>query len=350
MIPYDVLSVKPIVFSTFSHVYFDTETICESSMLILRSISKRDTPTATTGFRCEVRLRYPRLARREVSAGSVDVKWLDTIGFAKNSRILSTRRSVSIYKRQILQIQDINSQVAQFRDLLINIGQPRDCPELREKIRKLRRNCVEACKSTAQLVLPHVQSAMDVGIPVDSPNLVLLFYVAQLFLRELHKSKNLISIIPMDMSGYYENRAGPSYIGNVVSQILLCKQIRPDFNEEELCSIRKDSEEIGQLIAELQEFMPQSEADTGFIIYTYKNTHTNINIFYIYIYIYIFTLLIKLSISDSLPRETGGPSQSWEQNQSEQRNTEDAPMEQQQRPTIVLLPQRFQISMLRREY
>lgn len=62
-----------------------------------------------------------------------------------------------------------------------------------------------------------------------------------------------------------ESRAGPSYIGNVVSQILLCKQIRPDFNEEELCSIRKDSKEIGQLIAELQEFMPQSEADTGTI-------------------------------------------------------------------------------------
>ncbi|EFN72725.1 Syntaxin N-terminal domain-containing protein [Camponotus japonicus] len=164
-----------------------------------------------------------------------------------------------------LQIQDINSQVAQFRDLLINIGQPRDCPELREKIRRLRRNCVEACKSTSQLVLPHVQSAMDVGIPVDSPNLVLLFYVVQLFLRELHKSKNLIRIVPMDMSGYYESRAGPSYIGNVVSQILLCKQIRPDFNEEELCSIRKDSEEIGQLISELQEFMPQSEADTGTI-------------------------------------------------------------------------------------
>ncbi|XP_011646338.1 regulator of G-protein signaling 7-binding protein-like isoform X1 [Pogonomyrmex barbatus] len=169
-------------------------------------------------------------------------------------------------KTVLLQIQDINSQVAQFRDLLINIGQPRDCPELREKIRKLRRSCVEACKSTSQLVLPHVQSAMDVGIPVDSPNLVLLFYVAQLFLRELHKSKNLIRIIPMDMSGYYESRAGPSYIGNVVSQILLCKQIRPDFNEEELCSIRKDSEEIGQLIAELQEFMPQSEADTGTIL------------------------------------------------------------------------------------
>lgn len=54
-------------------------------------------------------------------------------------------------------IQDINSQVAQFRDLLINIGQPRDSPELREKIRKLRRSCVEACKNTSQLVLPQIR-------------------------------------------------------------------------------------------------------------------------------------------------------------------------------------------------
>ncbi|XP_066594172.1 regulator of G-protein signaling 7-binding protein isoform X2 [Prorops nasuta] len=165
-------------------------------------------------------------------------------------------------KAVLLQIQDINCQVAQFRDLLINIGQPRDCPELRERIRKLRRNCVDACKHASQSVLPHVQSAMDVGIPVDSPNLVLLFFVTQLFLRELYKSKNLVRIIPMDMSGYYESKAGPSNIGTVISQILLCKQITPDFNEEELCSIRKDSEEISALIAELQEFMPQSEAET----------------------------------------------------------------------------------------
>ncbi|XP_046600562.1 uncharacterized protein LOC107219815 isoform X1 [Neodiprion lecontei] len=161
------------------------------------------------------------------------------------------------------QIQDINSQVAQFRDLLINIGQPRDSPELREKIRKLRRSCVEACKNTSQLVLPQIRTAMDQGIPADSPNLVLLFFVTQLFLRELYKSKNLLRIVPMDMTGYYESKAGPSNIGNVISQILLCKPITPNFNEEELCSIQKDSEEINALIKELQEFMPQSEADTG---------------------------------------------------------------------------------------
>ncbi|KAB0801066.1 hypothetical protein PPYR_05420 [Photinus pyralis] len=83
--------------------------------------------------------------------------------------------------------------------------------------------------------------------------------MSQLFLRELTKCHRLVQIIPMDMSGYYENRAGPSNIGNVISQILLCKQITPDFNQEELCSITKDSQEISKLLKELQEYMPKQE-------------------------------------------------------------------------------------------
>lgn len=45
----------------------------------------------------------------------------------------------------------------------------------------------------------------------------------------------------------------------MISQILLCKQITPDFNEEELCSIMKDTQEIAKLITDMQEFMPQQE-------------------------------------------------------------------------------------------
>lgn len=60
-----------------------------------------------------------------------------------------------------------------------------------------------------------------------------------------------------------ENRAGPSNLGNVISQILLCKQITPDFNQEELCSITKDSQEIARILQELQEFMPQQENYLG---------------------------------------------------------------------------------------
>lgn len=51
-------------------------------------------------------------------------------------------------------IVEINSQIALFRDLLIHVGQSKDCPELREKIRKLRRSCVEAFKHTSQIILP----------------------------------------------------------------------------------------------------------------------------------------------------------------------------------------------------
>lgn len=68
-------------------------------------------------------------------------------------------------------------------------------------------------------------SAMDVGIPVDSPNLVLLFYVAQLFLRELHKSKNLIRIIPMDMSGYYGKSCTSATFGDTIIISKLFKEL-----------------------------------------------------------------------------------------------------------------------------
>lgn len=62
---------------------------------------------------------------------------------------------------------------------------------------------------------------------------------------------------------FVENRAGPSNLGNVISQILLCKQFTPDFNEEELCSITKDSQDIAMLLSEMQEYMPQHEAYLG---------------------------------------------------------------------------------------
>lgn len=60
-----------------------------------------------------------------------------------------------------------------------------------------------------------------------------------------------------------DNRAGPSNLGNVISQILLCKQITPDFHQEELCSIDKDSQEISKIIKEMQEYMPKQENNLG---------------------------------------------------------------------------------------
>nr|XP_024217796.1 uncharacterized protein LOC106690372 isoform X1 [Halyomorpha halys] len=164
-------------------------------------------------------------------------------------------------KTQLL-ISEINTQLALFRDMLIHIGTARDSPELREKIRKLRRTCVDACKHISNILLPPIRSAVAEGIPVDHPHLVLVFYMCQLFLRELGKCSRLVQLIPMDMTGYFENRAGPSNLGNVISQILLCKTIAPDFNQEEVCSIAKDSAELTRLLNEMQEFLPTQDTSS----------------------------------------------------------------------------------------
>ena len=58
-----------------------------------------------------------------------------------------------------------------------------------------------------------------------------------------------------------ESKRGPtSGLGGVLGQIILCKQMVPDFNQEELCSIRTDAEYIQQLIDDMQEFMPMEES------------------------------------------------------------------------------------------
>ena len=80
-------------------------------------------------------------------------------------------------------------------------------------------------------------SSMESGIPADSPNLVLLFFLAQLFLRELHKSKNLVRVVPMDMTGYFgkyiivfsEQIFGIRLISNADSNSYKTKNIRERF-------------------------------------------------------------------------------------------------------------------------
>lgn len=49
----------------------------------------------------------------------------------------------------------------------------------------------------------------------------------------------------------------------MISQILLCKQITPDFNQEELCSIAKDSQEIAKLLSDMKEHVPNQESYLG---------------------------------------------------------------------------------------
>ncbi|XP_065562869.1 uncharacterized protein LOC136028859 isoform X2 [Artemia franciscana] len=157
-------------------------------------------------------------------------------------------------------IIDLNSQVAFYRFLLLNVGQTRDCPEMREKIRKVRRQCVEVCRNTSQLLMPQIRSDVADGIPVDTDQLVHFFCCCQLLFKELNRSHRLAKQMPLDMSSLYEQRPGTSGLGGVLSQIILGKQIMPDFNLEELASISRDSQDIRHLLEEMQEYMPLEES------------------------------------------------------------------------------------------
>ncbi|KAA0185416.1 hypothetical protein HAZT_HAZT002285 [Hyalella azteca] len=110
---------------------------------------------------------------------------------------------ISLFRFSLQLVIEINSQVALFRDLLICIGSVRDGPELREKIRKVRRQCVEACKHAAAILLPAIKNDVAEGIPVDNQNFVHLVSCTQLLARELRKCRRLVCAMPVDMTEYY---------------------------------------------------------------------------------------------------------------------------------------------------
>ena len=49
----------------------------------------------------------------------------------------------------------------------------------------------------------------------------------------------------------------------MLSQIVLCHPVKPDFNAEEKVSIEKDTREMRQIIAEMAECMPKEDPDKG---------------------------------------------------------------------------------------
>lgn len=87
---------------------------------------------------------------------------LSTVSIAKipncHHALLINLLMLLIFITEYIQLLiDINSQVASFRDMLIHIGQKHDCPELRAKIRKTRRACVESCQSVSKIILPQIR-------------------------------------------------------------------------------------------------------------------------------------------------------------------------------------------------
>ncbi|GFX34381.1 regulator of G-protein signaling 7-binding protein A [Trichonephila clavipes] len=54
-------------------------------------------------------------------------------------------------------IEELNSLVASFRDLLIHIGKGHDNPEIRDKMRVIRKKCVERCTAANRVLMPQIR-------------------------------------------------------------------------------------------------------------------------------------------------------------------------------------------------
>jgi len=60
-----------------------------------------------------------------------------------------------------------------------------------------------------------------------------------------------------------DNKQPSHGLGNVLSQIVLGKAIKPDFNAEEKLSIEKDTREIRTIVSEMGEYLPKEDPDKG---------------------------------------------------------------------------------------
>ncbi len=60
-----------------------------------------------------------------------------------------------------------------------------------------------------------------------------------------------------------ETKPPANGIGSVLSQIVLCKSMKPDFNAEEKVSIEKDTRELRIIIGEMAECLPKEDPEKG---------------------------------------------------------------------------------------
>lgn len=153
-------------------------------------------------------------------------------------------------------IEELNSLVANFRDLLIHVGKSHDSPEIRDKMKTVRKKCVERCSAANRVLLPQIRSDVAEGIPVDSQHLVNLVCCTQLLLREIHKCRLLVTANPMDMTSYYERRPRSSGVA-VLDKLILWRPPLYDYHQEELLLIQRDMDSVNTMLNEMLDFMPQ---------------------------------------------------------------------------------------------
>jgi len=156
----------------------------------------------------------------------------------------------------------LNLQVALFRDLLLDVGGPKDGPNLREKLRRVRLDVVDATLRTNKLILPNIKDCYRDGKIVDTTHLVCLYLLARLLQAELEKCKRLVTHLPMtDMQNYLETKSkkpGSAGIGPILSKMALCNPT-PDFNTEEVSSVGSAQADLSTAVQDMADHLPKED-------------------------------------------------------------------------------------------
>lgn len=180
---------------------------------------------------------------------------------SKENKLLSSRAKEEgkIIQKSLI---TLNLQVALFRDLLLDVGSPRDGPNLREKLRRVRLDVVEATLRTNRLILPSIKDCSIDGTIVDTTHLVCLYLLARLLQVELEKCLQLVTNLPItDMEHYLESKSkktGSAGIGPILSKMALCNSL-PDWNTEEVSCVKRNKNEVLSAVEDMAEHLPKED-------------------------------------------------------------------------------------------
>jgi len=179
------------------------------------------------------------------------------------SEVKGGQRSKEEERRIHQALLELNIEVATFRDLLLSVGSCRDCPELRERIRRVRLAAVEAVARTNTDLLPHIKMCISEGTIIDNGQLICLYLLARLLERELAKCQGLVTSRPMaGMDNHFDKKSktpASGGIGTMLTQIVMCTNVRPDFNAEERASVEKDRRELLVIVEDMADHLPRED-------------------------------------------------------------------------------------------
>ncbi|XP_026272683.1 uncharacterized protein LOC113202597 isoform X3 [Frankliniella occidentalis] len=144
---------------------------------------------------------------------------------------------------------ELNSQIATFRELMLSIGSGKDTQQLREDVRKCRMATMELCRNARPLIAASHKWAQPGGWTYTMTPAAMWCEFMKMFHRQLGTCYILVHEFPADMSGYQ---------GGALSKLLV-QSLRPEWNKQEIASVRVDLVELQECITATGVVTPDDE-------------------------------------------------------------------------------------------